>query len=103
MSPPPVVAVVGGGIAGLAAAYEVRRQRPDARVLVLEGAEQVGGKLRRSEVGGVVVDEGADAVLARVPHATELAREVGLGDRLVSPAAGQAYLWSRRRMRPLPT
>jgi protoporphyrinogen/coproporphyrinogen III oxidase len=99
----PRVAVVGGGIAGLAAAVELRQQRPDVEVVVLEATGQVGGKLRGSEVGGVVVDEGADSLLARVPDAVRLVREIGLGDQLVPPATASAGLWTRGTLRPLPT
>jgi oxygen-dependent protoporphyrinogen oxidase len=96
------VVVVGGGIAGLAAAFEARQLRPDAQVVVLEQSGQVGGKLRGSEVGGVVVDEGADSLLRRVPHAVRLAEEAGLGDELVSPRTGAASVWTRGALRPLP-
>ena len=98
----PVVAIVGGGIAGLSAAHEVRRLRPDAHVVVLEQSAQVGGKLRSSEVGGVLVDEGADSLLRRVPYALELAQQVGLGDELIAPSTGAASVWTRGALRPLP-
>ncbi len=97
--PAPVVAVVGAGIAGLAAALELTRF--GARVFVLEAADRVGGKVRASEVGGLHVDEGADSMLRRVPWGTDLAAAAGLP--LVSPAAGGASLWTRGRLRPLPT
>ena len=97
-SPRRTVAVVGGGMAGLAAAHALRDV---ARVVVLEASGQVGGKLRTSEVGGVPVDEGADSLLRRVPHAVDLATSVGLD--LVSPTTGQAYVRSRGSFRPLPT
>lgn len=97
------VAVVGAGIAGLAAALEVRVLRPDADVVLLESSGRVGGKVARSEVGGVVVDEGADAMLTRVPDGVDLARDAGLETELVAPAAGQASLWSRGRLVDLPT
>ncbi|MGN6131598.1 MAG: protoporphyrinogen oxidase [Nocardioidaceae bacterium] len=98
----PTVAVVGGGIAGLAAAAEVRRTAPAARVLVLEAAPEVGGKLRRATVGGVTVDVGAEAMLNRRPEAVALARAAGLGDDLVHPATTSANLWSRGAMHPMP-
>ena len=94
--------VVGGGIAGLAAAAAVRRQVPGADVLVLEASPAIGGKLSRAEVGGVLVDVGAESMLNRRPEAVDLAREAGLADRLVHPAVLTANLWSRGRMRPMP-
>jgi oxygen-dependent protoporphyrinogen oxidase len=92
------VVVVGGGMAGLAAAHALRDA---ADVVVLEASGRVGGKLRVSEVGGLPVDEGADSMLRRVPYAVDLAQQVGLD--LISPAAGHAYVRSRGSLRPLPT
>jgi oxygen-dependent protoporphyrinogen oxidase len=97
------VAVVGGGIAGLSAALALHQARPDLDVVVLEASSQVGGKLRGSEVGGLVVDEGADSMLTRVPDGAQLARDAGLADELVAPASGAASVWTRGRLRPLPT
>jgi protoporphyrinogen/coproporphyrinogen III oxidase len=96
------VAVVGGGISGLAAAHRLRELAPWLRVTVLEGADQVGGKLRVSEVAGVPVDEGAEAMLNRRPEAVELARAVGLGDDLTHPATTGAAVWTREAIRSLP-
>ena len=96
------VVVVGGGISGLAAAHRLRTLAPGLRVTVLEGTGQVGGKLRVSEVAGVPVDEGAEAMLNRRPEAVELARAVGLGDDLTHPATTGAAVWTRQAIRPLP-
>ena len=96
------VVVVGGGVAGLAAALEVRAQRPAAEVVVLEAGSRLGGKVAVSEVGGLAVDEGADSMLTRVPDGLELARSAGVADELVAPASGAASVWSRGRLRPLP-
>jgi len=98
----PRVVVVGAGIAGLAAAAGLRRERPDLDVTVLEGSPEIGGKLALAEVGGVTVDVGAESMLNRRPEAVELARSVGLGPRLVHPATSSARLWSRGRMHPMP-
>jgi oxygen-dependent protoporphyrinogen oxidase len=100
--PARTVVVVGGGIAGLAAAAKVRDERPDADVLVLEGSSTVGGKLRLAEVGGVVVDVGAEAMLNRRPEAVGLALDAGLGDAVVHPATTSASLWSRGELLPMP-
>jgi oxygen-dependent protoporphyrinogen oxidase len=94
------LAVVGGGISGLAAAWEARAQ--GARVVVLEASERPGGKLRTSQLAGVELDEAADAFLARVPEAVELCDELGLAAELVSPATGVAYVWLDGALRRLP-
>ena len=89
--------VVGGGIAGLTAAYLLGA---DHEVLLLEGSPDVGGKLRRSEVAGVVVDVGAEAMLNRRPEGVELVRELGLP--VVHPASTGSRVWSRGALRRLP-
>ena len=99
----PHVVVVGGGIAGLAAAHAlVERSGGDVAVTLLEGAPVLGGKLALTDVAGVEVDAGAESLLARRTEAISLAHEVGLGDDLVHPAVGGASVWSRGAMRPLP-
>jgi oxygen-dependent protoporphyrinogen oxidase len=94
--------VVGGGIAGVAAAAAVRRTRPDVTVTVLESSSRIGGKLAVAEVGGLTVDVGAEAMLNRRPEAVDLAREAGLAERLVHPATAAANLWTRGRIVPMP-
>ncbi len=96
----PVVAIVGGGIAGLAAAFFLRDA--PVNVTVLEGAARLGGKLAVSGVAGIAVDEGAEALLARRPEGVELIRAAGLADDLVAPATTTAAIWSRGQMRVLP-
>ena len=94
------VVVVGAGIAGLAAARLLARG--GARVTVLEGSPRVGGKLQVSEVGGVPVDEGAEAMLARRPEALDLVRDLGRADELVHPGTTSSAILSRGALRKLP-
>jgi protoporphyrinogen/coproporphyrinogen III oxidase len=93
------VAVVGGGIAGLAAAYFLRDA---ASVTVFEGSHRPGGKLAASEVAGITADEGAEALLARRPEGTDLIRAVGLAGQLVTPGTTSARIWTRGAFRDLP-
>lgn len=95
------VAVIGGGISGLAAAYYLGQA--GAAVTVFEKTPRIGGHLRVSELAGVPVDEGAESLLNRRPEAVTLAREVGLSDDIVYPAPAGAAIWSRGRMHSLPT
>jgi oxygen-dependent protoporphyrinogen oxidase len=90
-------AVVGAGLAGLAAARELVALGHE--VVVLESTAQVGGKVRTGEVGGQQVDVGADSMLRRVSWGVDLAGSLGL--ELVSPATGAASLWTDV-LRPLP-
>jgi oxygen-dependent protoporphyrinogen oxidase len=96
----PHVVVIGGGIAGLAAAFFLREA--PCRVTVLEGSPRLGGKLSVSDIAGVMVDEGAEALLARRPEGTGLAVAVGLEGQLTWPGTTTARIWSRGRMCPMP-
>lgn len=107
MSRSTVVAVVGGGIAGLAAAWELTggADGPGAdtpAVVVLEAADRLGGKLGSAELEGRVVDLAADGFLARRPEATELCRELGLEPSLMPVGRSGAAVWVGGRRRPLP-
>lgn len=99
---PPRVAVVGAGIAGLAAALDIVEGLPRAVVTVLDGADRPGGALRLAEVAGDLVDVGAEAMLATRPEATDLARRVGASATIVAPATTAASVWSRGVLHPLP-
>ncbi|WP_206051747.1 protoporphyrinogen oxidase [Nocardioides ferulae] len=92
------VVVVGGGIAGLAAARELGSR--GLRVLLLEGSPEVGGKLRRRPVAGVTVDVGAEAMLNRRPEGVDLARALGLP--VEHPTTAASKIWTRGSLRPLP-
>ncbi|HEY0519285.1 MAG TPA: protoporphyrinogen oxidase, partial [Ilumatobacteraceae bacterium] len=86
------VAVVGGGIAGVSAAHAAIEA--GARVTLFEAADRTGGVIRTTPFAGhPAIDEGADAFLARVPWAVDLARKVSLGDSLTSPSVGKAAVW----------
>ena len=92
------IVVVGAGIAGLTAAHDLVAAGHD--VVVLEGADRAGGKLRRHKVAGVVVDVGAEAMLQVRPEGVELARSLGLEP--VHPTDAASRIWTRGELRPLP-
>ena len=96
----PVVAIIGGGIAGLAAAYALRGA--GVAVTVLEGSPRLGGKLAVSAVAGIEVDAGAEALLARRPEGVGLLAELGLDAERRQPGTTSAGIWTRGQVRPLP-
>ncbi|MEV6859535.1 protoporphyrinogen oxidase [Streptosporangium subroseum] len=96
------VVVVGGGIAGLAAAWYLRQGGERVRVTVVDGAERIGGKLHAIEIAGVSMDAGAEAMLARRPEGKDLTRMVGLGEELRLPGTTQAGILTRGTMRSMP-
>ena len=92
--------VIGGGVAGLAAAHRLLRDDPALEVIVLEAGERPGGRLRSVPVGDLELEAGPDSFVARKPWAVELCRELGL--ELVAPASDGAEIWTDRGLVPLP-
>ncbi len=76
------VIVIGGGIAGLAAAYRLTQTAPDLSVTLLEGDSRLGGKITTERVEGFVIEGGPDTFLSYKPRGLGLCRELGLEDRL---------------------
>jgi oxygen-dependent protoporphyrinogen oxidase len=96
----PHVVIVGGGIAGLAAAFFLRDEA--VRVTLLEGSPRLGGKLSVSEIAGVPVDEGAEALLVTRPEGTGLIAQAGLDGDRVAPGPTSSAIWTLGALRPLP-
>jgi len=100
-------AIIGGGIAGLAAAYELEKARAagaPVEYTLFEARERFGGALASEVVYGAVLERGPDSFLTEKPAAAELCRELGLGDQLVpsNDAARKTYILVRNRLVPLP-
>ena len=106
----PRVVVVGGGITGLTAAYRLLHPAdpatPIPKVVLIDSAERLGGKILTTPFEGSLVDEGADAFLLRVPWASELCEELGIAAERISPAVGGASVVrtspSGQQLTPLP-
>lgn len=100
ISTPRRVAVVGGGVSGLTAAYRLCRADPALEVTVLEASNRAGGKLRSVPVGDLSLPAGADSFLARKPWAVELCSELGIAAELDAPGTTGAYLWTDGGLAP---
>ena len=101
------IAIIGGGIAGLAAAYELEKQRAAGESLeytLYEARPRVGGSLASEIVDGAVLEQGPDSFLTEKPAAAELCRELGLGAELLpsNDAARKTYIVVRNRLVALP-
>jgi oxygen-dependent protoporphyrinogen oxidase len=96
------VAVVGGGIAGLAAAYDLHRR--GASVVLLEAGPRWGGVIRTESADGFLMEGGPDTLLAQKPEAVALCRELGLADRLIptNPEQRTVFVWHGGRLHRLP-
>ncbi len=93
--------VVGGGITGLAAAY--RLTRSGVPVVLVEASERLGGKIRTERIDGFLVEAGPDSFIAYRPAATELSRELGLGEAIIRTTDPRlVHIRARGEMIPMP-
>lgn len=100
---PKRVVVLGGGITGLVAAYELSK-RGRAEVLLLEAGSSVGGKIRTETVEGQVVETGPDSFITTKPEMLELVRELGLeGDLIPTGADAGVSVLVDGRLLPMPS
>lgn len=98
------VVIVGGGISGLTTAHRLRESLGDsAQVVLVEGSSQLGGKIVTRRLGPHLIDSGPDALLTRSPAVGALIDDLGLAGRTTAPAALGARIWSRGRLRPIPS
>lgn len=93
------VVIVGGGITGLAAAYEFHKAgRP---VTVVE-RDRVGGVIRTERHGDLLIEGGPDSFIVQKPAAKELCEELGLKDRLIPTKSRKVHVWSEGRLHEMP-
>jgi oxygen-dependent protoporphyrinogen oxidase len=100
VSADPRVAIVGGGISGLAAAYELTRL--GVSFVLIERAPQCGGVVVTERIGGYTIDAGPDALLTQKPGAIDLCRELAIDTRLRAQASHTTYVVRGGCLRPLP-
>lgn len=104
----PRVLVLGAGISGLAAAYEIcekaRRERRPVAVTVLEASSRIGGKIVTESRDGLVIEGGPDSFITLKPDALELIRELGLAGEVVQANTSKRTLWIylNRKLEPVP-
>ena len=101
------IAIIGGGIAGLAAAFELEKARTTGAAVeytLFEAGERLGGSLSSEIVDGAVLERGPDSFLTEKPAAAELCRELGIGDELLpsNDAARKTWIVVKNRLIPLP-
>ena len=101
------IAIIGGGISGLSAAYSLEKQRRagvEAEYSVYESAPRLGGVLVTDNVDGCIVEAGPDSFLTEKPWATDLCKELGLGDQLIgsNDLDRKTYIVTRGRLIEMP-
>ena len=105
---PRTVLIVGGGIAGLSAAYGLAESAASlespTQCTLVEAEPRLGGKILTEQVGGFVIEGGPDSFLSQKPWGLELCRRLGLADRVMGTNQDRrkTYVYSRGRLEELP-
>lgn len=101
------IAIIGGGISGLSAAYELeqhRRAGTEIDYVLYEASSRLGGVLRTEHIDGCVVEAGPDSFVTEKPWATDFCRALGIGDQLIgsNDAERKTYILTRGRLVEMP-
>lgn len=97
--------IIGGGVAGLSAAYYARKANPSLQIILLEASNRLGGKVATVAEDGFLLEGGPDAVVRYKPWAIELMKELGLEQQTVGtlPAKPSALIHDGQQARPIPS
>lgn len=101
----PRIAVLGGGISGLAAAHRLAERAPGrARIVLFEASDRLGGVIETERSGALLLEGGPDSFVTDKPWAADLCRRIGLGDQLIPTrsAARRTLVVHGGRLEPLP-
>jgi protoporphyrinogen/coproporphyrinogen III oxidase len=101
------IAIIGGGISGLSAAFALEKRRlagASFEYVLFESSPRLGGVLLTERVDGCLVEAGPDSFLTEKPWASDLCREVGLGDQLIgsNDGARKTYILVKGRLTLIP-
>src|SRR4051812_20671324 len=100
------IAIIGGGISGLAAAYALQKQIDGSNFeyVIVEASSRFGGVLHTERIDDYVVEAGPDSFLTEKPWAADLCRDLGLGDQLIGSNDSQrkTFILLNNRLVPLP-
>ncbi|MBY0121834.1 protoporphyrinogen oxidase [Bacillus sp. S/N-304-OC-R1] len=100
------VLVIGGGITGLSAMYELHKWKKangsDVRLILAEAGPELGGKIRTVKECGFIMEAGADSIVARKANSMSFINELGLEDELVYNAAGRSFIYTDDELKQIP-
>ncbi|MCT2535586.1 protoporphyrinogen oxidase [Aquibacillus koreensis] len=101
------IAIIGGGITGLTAAYylqeQIKEQQLPYEIKLIEASDQLGGKIKTVQKNGYTIERGPDSFLIRKASAAKLAKEVGLADALVKNGSGGSYILVNDKLHKMPS
>ncbi|WP_278925379.1 protoporphyrinogen oxidase [Staphylococcus auricularis] len=96
------IAIIGAGITGLSSAYFLKKQHPDYDVTIYEKNGRAGGKVQTYQTEGYTIELGPESYLGRKTIMTDVAKDIGLGDQLITNQTGQSYIFAKNRLYPIP-
>jgi protoporphyrinogen/coproporphyrinogen III oxidase len=101
------IIIIGGGIAGLAAAYRVQKEisaGAPLECILLEGGDRFGGKIATEKTDGFVIERGPDSFISQKPAAIQLCKQLGIEDRLVgtNPGAPSTFVYTGGKLVTMP-
>ncbi|MET3697843.1 oxygen-dependent protoporphyrinogen oxidase [Bacillus oleivorans] len=100
------ILIIGGGITGLSAIYELHKwkkaNRSDVKLILAEASDKLGGKIRTAKKTGFIMEEGADSIVARKENVMPFIEELGIEEEVVYNATGRSYLYTDGELKPIP-
>ncbi len=96
------VAIIGAGITGLASAYFIKNEDPSIEVTIFEAFNRPGGKIQTYRKDGYTIELGPESYLGRKKIMTDVAKDIGLENDLITNATGQSYIFAKNKLYPIP-
>lgn len=96
------IAIIGAGITGLSSAYFIKKQRPDIDVTIYEASNRAGGKIQTYRTEGYTIELGPESYLGRKQIMTDIAKEIGLENDLITNQTGQSFIYAKNKLFPIP-
>lgn len=99
------VVIVGGGLSGLAAAFRIRQTHPAYQLTLLEAKPRLGGNIGTDRIDGFTVERGPNGLFDAKPHAVQLCKDLGLGERLIAASEGSRknrFVYLKGKLHRLP-
>ena len=101
------IIIIGGGIAGLAAAFRIQREIKEGanlECILLEGSNHFGGKISTEKLDGFIIERGPDSFISQKPAAIQLCKQLGLEDRLTgtNPGAPSTFVYTGGKLVTMP-
>ncbi|WP_397539911.1 protoporphyrinogen oxidase [Rummeliibacillus pycnus] len=100
------VAVIGGGITGLTAAFYLQQQAKDQKlpleIVLIEATHRLGGKIQTLRKDNLIIERGPDSFLDQERVIEELAKQLGMEDQIISKVPGKTYVAINKQLSPIP-